>query len=436
VRIVIAVHHFPPRYTGGAEWRAYRTAAALQARGHEVRVVCVERIDAGPDGGVAWEETVYEGIPVRRLSFNRAAAPDPFRWDYDNPWIGNHLREYLAEHRPDVFHLISGYLMGAGGIGAASEAGLPVIATLTDYWFICPRGTLLRSDGHTCVDAAPRDCVRCLAEEKRRYRWPARVAPGLMAALWASPLADRLDVPVSLVAVEQRRQVLAKVLSQLDLAICPSEFLRKVYARAGAPADRLIHLRQGLALSGEALPKLPSGTLRIGYIGQLVEHKGVHLLIKAFKRLNPQARPVTLTIYGDPTRFPRYARRLQRLANSHPSIRFAGTYSHRDLGHVLSGLDVIVVPSIWYENSPNAILEAFACRTPVVASDLGGAKELIDHGRSGLLFASGDVADLRRQLQRLVDEPGLVQQMSAEVPPVRSLDEEIEELDSLYKRVV
>ncbi len=436
MRIVIAVHHFPPRYTGGAEWRAYRTAAALQARGHEVRVVCVERIDAGPDGGVAWEETVYEGIPVRRLSFNRAAAPDPFRWDYDNPWIGNHLREYLAEHRPDVFHLISGYLMGAGGIGAASEAGLPVIATLTDYWFICPRTTLLRSNGRVCAEATPRDCVRCLAEEKRRYRWPARAMPGLMDALWASPLAARPGMPVTLAAIERRRQVLTEALERLDLAICPSRFLREVYVRSGAPADRLIYSRQGLALSRNAAHKLPSDTLRVGYIGQLAEHKGVHLLIEAFRGLGLKTRPATLTIYGDPTRFPRYVNRLRKTANRHPHIRFAGTYARQDLEHVFRELDVLVVPSVWYENSPNAILEAFAYRTPVVVSDLGGMSELVSHERSGLLFAPGDVADLRRQLQRLVDEPGLLRQISTGIPPVRTLDEEIEELSSLYAKVM
>lgn len=435
MKIVIAVHHFPPAFGGGAEWRAYRTAAALQARGHDVRVICVERIDASLDSGVAWEDDIYKGVAVRRLFFNLAAAPDPVRWEYDNPWTGNHLREFLGEYRPDVFHLIGGYLMGAGAIRAANEAGLPTIATLTDYWFICPRVTLLRSNGQICTGAAPRDCVRCLAEEKRRYRWPARVIPKLMDHLWTSSLAGRLSVPVDLVAIERRQQVLAEALDQLDLAICPSEFLREVYIRAGAPADRLIRSRQGLVLSGDTIPKSPSAALRIGYTGQLAEHKGVHLLIEAFKHLDSRTRPVTLTIYGDPTPFPRYVGRLRQLTGNHPGIHFAGTYSHSDLSHVLSELDVVVVPSIWYENSPNSILEAFAYQTPVVASDLGGMSELIDHEKSGLLFAPGDVADLGRQLQRLVDEPGLLQQMSEGVPPVRTLDEEIEELVSLYKRV-
>ncbi len=435
MRILIAVHHFPPHYTGGAEGRAYRTARALQARGHTVYVLCVERIDADPGSGITWQDEVYKGIPVRRLSFPLTDAPDPVGWEYDNPWIGDHLRGLLQEYHPDIFHLIGGYLLGADAIRAAREAGLPVVATLTDYWFICPRVTLLRSDGRICARAAPQDCVRCLAEEKRRYRWPAKTVPALMNLVWTSPLADRINRPIHRGAIEHRRQVLIGVLELLDIAICPAEFLRQVYIQAGAPADRLIHSRQGLVPPTVLPPRSPVNGLRIGYIGQLAEHKGVHLLIEAFRQLKPRGQPITLTIYGDPTRFPRYTERLRRLARNRPNIRFAGVYSHSELGNVMSQLDVIVIPSVWYENSPNAILEAFAYRTPVIASDLGGMRELIEHGRTGLLFAPGSVVDLRDQLQRVVDDPGLLEQMSAAIPPVRTLEEEIAELESLYRRL-
>ena len=102
MRIVLAVHHFPPRYLGGAEWRAYRTAKALQAHGHSVNVICVEYIDGGPAQGVEWRDDVYDQVPVRRLSFNLSAAPDPFRWEYDNTWIGVHLSGLLLKRRAHV----------------------------------------------------------------------------------------------------------------------------------------------------------------------------------------------------------------------------------------------------------------------------------------------------------------------------------------------
>ena len=107
MRVLIAVHHFPPRFKGGAEWRAYRTAVGLRSLGHDVYVICVEAIDIGDGSGLTFEDDLYDGLPIRRLSFDLEAAPDPFRWAYDNPWIGEHMRSYLADLAPDVVHLIS-----------------------------------------------------------------------------------------------------------------------------------------------------------------------------------------------------------------------------------------------------------------------------------------------------------------------------------------
>lgn len=157
MKILLAVHHFPPRYTGGAEWRAYRTAAALRSRGHDVRVVAIERIDAA-GAGLTWSDEVYEGVPVRRLAFNLSAAPDPFVWQYDNAWIGEHLDALIAQERPDVFHLIGGYLMTGSALLSARRAGLPVVVTLTDYWYLCPRISMLRSDGS--ISTLPLDAAR------------------------------------------------------------------------------------------------------------------------------------------------------------------------------------------------------------------------------------------------------------------------------------
>lgn len=157
MKILLAVHHFPPHYTGGAEWETYRIASTLQARGHIVRVVCVERVDQGPKDGVSWVDDSYDGIPVRRLSFNREFAADAVKWEYDNPWIGDHIKGLSGEFRPDIFHLISGYLLSGRSLLAAHEMGIPSVVSLMDLWFLCPRISMLRSDGR--VSTLPIDPV-------------------------------------------------------------------------------------------------------------------------------------------------------------------------------------------------------------------------------------------------------------------------------------
>jgi glycosyltransferase involved in cell wall biosynthesis len=467
MRILIAVHHFPPRYASGAELRAYRTAHQLQQLGHKVRVICVEEIEADNGQGLQYTDEIYKGLPVRRLRFNLLAAPDTFRWSYDNPWIGEHLQRYLEEWQPDLLHLISGYLMSASVIHASKAAEVPVVTTLTDYWFLCPRVTLLRSNGQICPAATPTDCARCLAEECRRFRWPAQVAPSLMDRLWHSAggqtpksiqagpdvtarprqshqrgplnhLAELLNLDKRIGAIIDRRQRLNQALSNIDLAICPSNFLRQRYIQAGADPERLVFCRQGLDLEipapSASASKISTSHLRLGYMGQLAPHKGVHVLVDAILRLADQN--LELTIYGDPDKFPTYAARLRQQSAGDPRIHFAGRYQRAELAQVFSEIDVVVVPSVWYENSPNIILEAFAFDIPVVASDLGGMAELIQNNENGLLFEMGNAADLARRLERLLEEPAMIQRLRNNIKPVKSTKREVKELILLYQRVV
>jgi glycosyltransferase involved in cell wall biosynthesis len=103
---------------------------------------------------------------------------------------------------------------------------------------------------------------------------------------------------------------------------------------------------------------------------------------------------------------------------------------------VYAGIDVLVVPSIWYENSPNVILEAFAHQTPVIASDLGGMAELVDDQETGLLFVPNDAEDLVRKLEMLLNDPGLLTRLRKNIVSPKSLETEMAELLSVYQLVM
>lgn len=430
MKILIAVHHFPPRYTGGAEWRAYRTAAALQRRGHEVQAVAIERIDAGPAQGAAGEDEWFEGVKVRRLSYNLANSPDPLRYEFDNPWVGEYLHRLLEEYRPDVFHLIGGYLMSGRALLVSTELQIPTVLTLTDFWFLCKRISMLRSDGSiSTLPIDPHTCARCLAEEKRRYRLPARYFPALMDQFWRRR-AGQAGL------LRERLEFLMETLNKVDVIISPSEFLRSIYVEAGVEPERILFSRQGRdfpGLTAQHLEKTPSQTLRVGYTGQIAWHKGVHVLFEA--ALSLPGLPIQVQVFGDEAHFPAYASELRRRAGTDPRLNLCGVYPPEQVSRVFQNLDVLVVPSLWYENSPNVILEAFAHRTPVIASNLGGMAELVQHDQNGLLFQTGDSADLARQLRRLVEEPDLAARLSSGVGPIRSSAEEIDELEGIYQRV-
>lgn len=430
MKILLAVHHFPPRYTNGAEWRAVRTAKALQARGHSVRAVCVERIDA-PDDRQTWEDDVFEGIPVRRLSISRGSGAKRFRWEYDHPWIGEQIRHLIDETHPDIFHLISGYLMTGRVLRESHACGIPSVITLTDFWFLCPRIQLLRSDDTLStlpIDAVT--CAKCLGEEQRRYRLPARIAPGLMGMLWKTQ-AGRIA------QVEERMTFLRDSLNQADAIISPSQFLRSVFVQSGVEPERIVFSRQGRDFPGltpALTEKTPADRLRIGYIGQISAIKGVHVLFEAVQAL-PGAR-LSVQAFGDTRPFPDYVAQLERMAALDGRIKLAGVRNQHEMTQVLRELDVVVVPSVWYENSPNVILEAFAHLTPVITSALGGMAELVQHETNGLLFAPGDPADLSRQLRRLLEEPELLGRLRAGIMPVKGSADEMDELEAIYRSVV
>jgi glycosyltransferase involved in cell wall biosynthesis len=240
--------------------------------------------------------------------------------------------------------------------------------------------------------------------------------------------------------IAYRRQLLLDSLQQADLILAPSEFLRSIFIKQGIDPAKIVYSRYGLDTSHWLTPSSKNGTasteLQIGYIGQLAHHKGVHLLIEAFKRLNFSQRSTRLKIYGAPEAFPKYVRQLQEMANGNPAIEFLGRFDNRRVAEILQKTDVTVVPSIWYENSPIAIMEALTTGIPVVTTNLGGMPELVQHNVNGLLFKVGDVEDLARQLQRLLDEPELVTTLASRAQPVRMIEDEMTQISSLYQRVL
>jgi len=432
MKILIAVHHYPPNHMGGAELRAHRTALEMQARGHQVKVICVEKIDQPVSGVLEWIDELYEGVEVRRLFYNLAAAKDPFRLSYDNTWIGDHLETLLKEGRPDIVHLFSGYIMSGSVIRAARRQAVPVVVSLTEFWFLCPRLSFLCSNNElSTLPLDPVRCARCLGEASRRWRYLHRFFPLVSEFIWRMRCKSAQKI-------RDRSRFLLETLNQANIIISPSNFLRDMHIQAGVDPEKIIFSRQGrYPVNGKVEvdpPVKENRSLQIGCISQIAHHKGIHVLIEAVRML-PDAK-INVCIYGDYLIFDRYMAKLEQMVAGDPRIAFCGVFPRDQLGKIMSGLDVVVVPSIWYENSPNVILEAFAYKTPVIATNLGGMAELVQHNRNGLLFNRGDARGLRDQIQRLLDEPDLLHHLRAGIQPVRSIADEMDELQLIYANVL
>ena len=162
-------------------------------------------------------------------------------------------------------------------------------------------------------------------------------------------------------------------------------------------------------------------------------HKGVHVLLEAFNKLtNSNAE---LRIYGDSRFAPNYYERL-RLMATNSSIKFMDSFDNNRVYEILAETDVLVVPSIWYENSPLTIHEAALAGVPVIASNIGGMTELIERMKNGLLFQVEDANDLYEKMRLLIDNPRLIKELKGKAEEVKTIEENAKELEGIYLQYV
>jgi hypothetical protein len=204
-------------------------------------------------------------------------------------------------------------------------------------------------------------------------------------------------------------------------------------ATNGIAVERLVKSAYGIDTSyyeGIRHERSLNGRLQIGFIGTLAPHKGCHVLIDAVASLPPDS--YHLRIYGSPKDFPDYYAQLRDAAGANPNIEFCGTFPNSEIGRVFSAIDVLVIPSVWYENTPLVLYSAMASGCPAIVSDYPGMTETVTHDQNGMAFPSGDAQALRERLARLIDEPALLARLSGNCQPPKSIVRYVDELTDFY----
>jgi glycosyltransferase involved in cell wall biosynthesis len=445
MRILFVAHQFFPEHYAGVEVLTLGLAKASGDRGHEPYVLAAKRSipfnDIRP-GEI--EDYEFEGIPVRRVGRPREGLSRPYRLDYDNEVMAQRTREYMREIDPDVVHAMHFQGLSTSVIPAFKEFDVPLVYTATDFWTVCPVYTLRRHDGVMCRGPEIAHCVRCIASRHPGSRMKAAVDLTPDAAIRAAgtlsktPLSRPLFPLRQLGAFRERPASIREKMELVDQIIAPTHLTQDLLLKNGIGAGKIRISHYGIDTSGivGAPPdrNVPP-PLRVGFTGTLVPHKGCDVLIRAFRSL-PRDIDATLSIHGNLERYPSFVQGLRQLAGSDERISFAGPFARDRVGQVLSEIDVLVVPSRWYENSPVVIYEAFAAKTPVIATDLGGMSEVVEHGKNGLLFELDNVKDLARQLQRLVEEPDLLDRLRDGIGPVKTVEDSMAEMEQLYDELI
>jgi glycosyltransferase involved in cell wall biosynthesis len=449
LRVLMVIHDFLPYHAAGSEVYTYQLAKALAAR-HDVELVFCENRPERPQ--YETRRGTYEGLPFTEI-VHHAAFPD-FRSTYVDRAMEQRFDAVLDRFRPDVVHVQHTKFFGVGILGRAARRGIPVVFTLHEYMLLCAReGQMLREDLARCDLPDTATCAECMgaklvepgplaAGAGKVGRGLTKVLPGALKEVGtrierrAAVRHSKEVAPARRAAlIAEREATVREALTHVDLFLAPSEFLMRTFVASGfVPADRIVVSRYGQDLSRfRDAPKVRTGTLRVGYLGTIAAYKGVHVLVDALNRLS--AQPVEGLIHGVTEFFPGFVRDLEaRITN--PKVRVLGRYDNKDVGRVLAGMDVLVVPSLWWENSPITIHEAFLAGVPVVASDQGGMKELVEDGGCGFTFRIGDAADLARVLMRFVADPTLLDRLKPRRESIRDIREDALCTEGRYRRLI
>jgi glycosyltransferase involved in cell wall biosynthesis len=429
LRVLFVTASYPPDSVGGVELHVAGLARAMAAEGHEPAVLART---GRPD--VPHLQTLTEsvdGVPVTRLG-NTFQDASTFESLYAHEGIADAFAAELARVRPDIVHVQHLTCLSTLIVDRCRAAGVPTVMTLHDFWMGCPRGQRITAGLDVCPTIRLEKCLPCLRE-----LWPHLLGRGSDPDLPAEE-RDAAD----LARLEQYHAAMRSTLASLDRLFTPSDFMRRMFIDYGVEPERIQMVENGLPTAhyqGRRRVPAGAGPLRVGFIGSVLPSKGVHLLIEAVRRLGDPSG-ITLDVWGEVLPFHNdraYGERLERLrAGFEAQVTLHGAYPNDALPDILAGLDVLVVPSLWYEAFGLTIREAFLAGVPVVTANHGAMAEAVEDGRSGLLFEAGDATSLAGALRRLADDPALRARLAAGAPEVRDERDAAHELLGIYDRLI
>jgi len=439
VKIVHLLGWYFPDSVGGTEVYVEALCRRLRTAGHEVLVAAPRAPGAAP------ERYEHDGVPVFRYEI--AVTPTRDETSHRVPVRGaERLHRFLADERPDILHVHS-FTTGVGlpEIREARRLGIRVIATchLPGFGYMCRSGELMQWGSVPCDGIAiPDKCASCnltrLGMPQPAARFVGAIPVSLSAALGRIP--GRIGTTLGMAgSVREYQTMQRELLGLVDRLVVLNETGRRMLVSNGSPPEKIVLNRLGVShprLTAKPGPdRRPTRTcVRFGYAGRLHATKGLVELARAVTAI-PRDVAFQLDIRGplidESSR--RFAARLQTMLAGDPRVTFGPGVPGADVPALLAGYDVLLCPSMWFENGPTIALEAIAVGTPIIASRAGNLAELIDDDVNGQLVTPGDVEAWAGALTRAATNPaGTIDRWRRALRHPRTMDDVASDYLLLY----
>ncbi len=438
MKILMAIHGYPPKNVGGTEIYTHDLVHAL-AQKHEVAVVV--------RGTGLYDKPLFKTKskdgPVKLFTVyeNKSRGEES---TYHNPDLDNLFKEILEEFKPDICHFQYLTNLSFGFISVAKAKQIPVIMGVSDYFPMCSRSKLITSGGAACSGPDEgRKCGACRAPEIQGLAAPRTVAKplrivanilpqklvNLLYSFWMKTSGESTKDELNSLFVS-RNSYIRQQLKQADVIHCISDHVKLELEKWGISKSQLKTIEWGYEAT--FFPPVKSTLhkpIRFGYIGNLMKEKGIETLLRAAAEL-PDAH---FHMYGGGDQ--RYIAELkQRFFQK--NIFFLGKYNHDTISEVLAQFDVLVIPSEWQETLGLVAMEGILAKKALIVSDINAYKRWVQHGKNGLVYPQGDTAALKTQLQWMIDNQDKIPLFVKNHPPVKTMRSHSIELENLYNALL
>ncbi len=416
MKVLLVSFYHPELVRGGEQQICYELFEGLKGR-EGVDVTLLASVD--PSIGYLYKSgariTGFDGKPNEFMFLCR---------DYDYLWdkVSNVLLieayvEFLQLINPDVvhFHHFLTYGIDLLTLTRRTLPNAKIIFTAHEFLTICAaNGHMVRwTDQSLCNRASPVRCHQCRPEQPPEHYF--------MREMWMKAHLDAVDVFTT-----------------------PSKFMIEHFVNWGLDAKKFVHVTNGRKIkqAGNVVPEARTIRNRFGFFGQLVDVKGVQVILEAVTLLRADGfTDFVVEINGDNIKFATPARRVEieaflekeaEMKLQDRNVIFNGSYHPDRLPQLMGRIDWCIVPSVWWEIFCLVISEAWAFRRPVIASNVGGPAERITHEVDGLLFDVGDARALARTMRRAFTEDGLWDRLVAGITPPASRNVMVDKFLAVY----
>ncbi|MDR3213578.1 MAG: glycosyltransferase [Azoarcus sp.] len=331
------------------------------------------------------------------------------------------LDALIHEFSPDILHFHTIMPYGLEFINSLASRRNKRVLTLHNYTPLCANDMCIHTDdGTPCDSIDASQCTRCFPDSAQ-------------------------DV------FKNHRRLVLENLEQLDMLTTPGVFAKKLYTSAGVDAGKIRIIRNGTQISSAITnPREEDGVLQLGYIGRNSSIKGLNILLSALLLLPHEIRvegKIHLSIFGplDENDSPTFYNALSSeyvqqvfslLRPLKDNVTLHGSFTNEDLPKLLQKIDCLLIPSIWWEVTPCVIQEAFACKCPVICSNIGGMAEMVTDGVDGLHFEMGNPHDLRDKILALLQDRTHLTKMRNCITPPPTVDCMVKEYIALYHELL